>query len=815
MDDLDALLADLESTTSHISKRPVFLTEETPYSYPSGCHTYQEISIQPAHANESLNGSVTDSLDSWTTSSNKFSQPQNPIHSSLVKETVGSPSAGEEEHVYSFPNKQRSAEPSPTVMGSSLGSNLSELDRLLLELNAVQQAPSSSLSTDDLTQSISQPVAVPVSLSSVSDISGIKIGQISKEKPKRNGARGIEDVRPSVESLLDELESSVPTPVPSVTVSQVEMGTSQRVTPSQQQTRISASSATRELDELMASLSDFKTCHTCSEPVSEWCKSSPASPPSSVCSTPLYARPESGFDAVTPSSPAVFLHIDEDENPAASSHLKKGIVLTSHALPTDLSPKDQPVITPFNAYSQRTDIYLPSFYKKSQTKQKEFDVHPVEYSHLSYSGQSDDLPDGQTKQEENRYAMWKSCKNTVSEDEILSSEVTHPPCLVSEKTEATVTTTDNRLGIDNTCTEFPVEQVDSSNQNGHLEYNSSFGLYPDSSKTDSSLMEDSHELAYQEVPRISASRQMKSVIKRTKETPNVHPMSRDLSPRRKFGPAIYNKSPSQDRLIEELHGRFGIDKQETSKTPEDNWLTEGVIITSQPTRNMRLSEQRIEKIIIPPDSPQLMRKTLSITSSPPGTLQPIRLVSKSTSPALPPTPPISSSSIPVSSLLPPPAPPLPPVLPPLHQVLPPSYNMPPLSTLPPQPPSSWKRYSDDYQDLSRAVFPQEESRNPCQDEPTMTLMATSAPLRVLPIPKSYVSVGCQTEDNPLFPPIQTGSENVSTVISPAAYSSSRALTARPPLSRSFSDKAGLFYVCTVLTRMFGVVQVDKIIWLII
>ncbi|KAM3939509.1 paxillin isoform 3-T3 [Leptodactylus fuscus] len=258
MDDLDALLADLESTTSHISKRPVFLTEETPYSYPSGCHTYQEISIQPAHANESLNGSVTDSLDSWTTSSNKFSQPQNPIHSSLVKETVGSPSAGEEEHVYSFPNKQRSAEPSPTVMGSSLGSNLSELDRLLLELNAVQQAPSSSLSTDDLTQSISQPVAVPVSLSSVSDISGIKIGQISKEKPKRNGARGIEDVRPSVESLLDELESSVPTPVPSVTVSQVEMGTSQRVTPSQQQTRISASSATRELDELMASLSDFK-----------------------------------------------------------------------------------------------------------------------------------------------------------------------------------------------------------------------------------------------------------------------------------------------------------------------------------------------------------------------------------------------------------------------------------------------------------------------------------------------------------------------------------------------------------------------------
>lgn len=33
------------------------------------------------------------------------------------------------------------------------------------------------------------------------------------EKPKRSGpTRGIEDVRPSVESLLNELESSVPAP---------------------------------------------------------------------------------------------------------------------------------------------------------------------------------------------------------------------------------------------------------------------------------------------------------------------------------------------------------------------------------------------------------------------------------------------------------------------------------------------------------------------------------------------------------------------------------------------------------------------------
>lgn len=34
------------------------------------------------------------------------------------------------------------------------------------------------------------------------------------EKPKRSGGgRGIDDARPSVESLLDELESSVPSPM--------------------------------------------------------------------------------------------------------------------------------------------------------------------------------------------------------------------------------------------------------------------------------------------------------------------------------------------------------------------------------------------------------------------------------------------------------------------------------------------------------------------------------------------------------------------------------------------------------------------------
>ncbi|KAM5238409.1 paxillin isoform 1-T1 [Ctenodactylus gundi] len=153
-------------------------------------------------------------------------------------------------------------------MSSSLGSNLSELDRLLLELNAVQHNPSSfpadeANSSPPLPGALSPHYGIPENNSPL----GGKAGPLTKEKPKRNG-RGLEDVRPSVESLLDELESSVPSPVPAITVNQGEMSSPQRVTSSQQQTRISASSATRELDELMASLSDFKVVFPPDSPTS-------------------------------------------------------------------------------------------------------------------------------------------------------------------------------------------------------------------------------------------------------------------------------------------------------------------------------------------------------------------------------------------------------------------------------------------------------------------------------------------------------------------------------------------------------------------
>ncbi|XP_069789820.1 uncharacterized protein [Narcine bancroftii] len=288
---MDALLADLESTTSQISKRPIFIPEETPYSYPTGGHVCQEASVPPPvpppPSADALNGVIIDSVEQWQPPISRYQhqqgyqeeiststgitsspKPQQQICSTNVKNSSSSQDSvsplvahsSEEDHVYSFPNKTKSSEPSPIVMTASLGSNLSELDRLLLELNEVQHNPSSSFTTDESNRS---PHSTPLSGSQYTGQEngthmGKKVPPPTKEKPKRNGGRGIEDVRPSVESLLDELESSVPSPSPATVASPVSGSASQRSTPNQQQARISASSATRELDELMESLSEFK-----------------------------------------------------------------------------------------------------------------------------------------------------------------------------------------------------------------------------------------------------------------------------------------------------------------------------------------------------------------------------------------------------------------------------------------------------------------------------------------------------------------------------------------------------------------------------
>lgn len=241
MDDLDALLADLESTTSHISKRPVFLSDDS-YSEPVlSPETKDVLPASPASAEEQ------------TVNGDQLSQSIDPALRSPGFEDSPSLPPAEDEHIYSLPNKQKTCD-SPAAMTtlSFLGSNLSELDRLLLELNSVQHSAPSFPTEEE---------AVPP-LPSTSILHHVQENGVrSVEKPKRSAPHRVEDVRPSVKSLLDELENSAPSAsaVPLVvSEDQPEAPVDPSGPSAQQQARMSASSATRELDELMASLSDFK-----------------------------------------------------------------------------------------------------------------------------------------------------------------------------------------------------------------------------------------------------------------------------------------------------------------------------------------------------------------------------------------------------------------------------------------------------------------------------------------------------------------------------------------------------------------------------
>lgn len=258
MDDLDALLADLESSTAHISKCPVFLPEETPYSFPTGGHLFQDDSppppLPPPPSAEALNGSLSPRTDSQHSSQ----QSLGSAHKITLSGDSSPPAShSEEDHVYSFPNKQKHSDSSAAAMTSALGSNLSELDRLLLELNAVQQNAPSFSTTEDAAPPL-PPCSVAHYIQENGAHPGIMLTPASQDKPQKNGMKGTEDGRPTVESLLNELESSVPSPTPSPCALTCDLTDGQVDTASEQQGRISATSATRELDELMACLSDFK-----------------------------------------------------------------------------------------------------------------------------------------------------------------------------------------------------------------------------------------------------------------------------------------------------------------------------------------------------------------------------------------------------------------------------------------------------------------------------------------------------------------------------------------------------------------------------
>ncbi|KAM6052383.1 uncharacterized protein VSU04_011751 [Chlamydotis macqueenii] len=276
------------------------------------------------------------------------------------------------------------------------------------------------------------------------------------------------------------------------------------------------------------------------------------------------------------------------------------------------------------------------------------------------------------------------------------------------------------------------------------------------------------------IERISASGQIKSLIKRTKETANVHPMYRDLSPRRKLGPAIFHKTESQDRLIEELQDRLGIAKQEQEEwKSQDDWLTEGVIITARPQGEEQNGGQQVEKVVFPPESPLPPRRTVSVPASSP--LQPSKEAAK---------------TIPANAAPSGPAPLLP--LPPQPSHVPSTPAPSPVSSssfsLAPQALSQWETSDDDYHELSVVGMPPEDPRH------------SSSPQTWTHSTKTVVSVGCQTEDDSFFPQMQVTS-------TPPLVRSANLLAAHAPLGAPTPEKAGppfcfLCMVCILVDEWF-------------
>ncbi|XP_044221372.1 proline-rich protein 36-like isoform X1 [Thunnus albacares] len=919
MDDLDALLADLESTTSHISKRPVFLPDETPYSIPTGGHSYQDVSVPPPvpppPSAEALNGSLVDQPDSHHSSQQSLGSAQK---SSWSRDSSSSPlSHIEEDHVYSFPNKQKSSDSSTAAMTSALGSNLSELDRLLLELNAVQQSSPSFPTTEETAPPLPSCSITHYENGSAPDI---MVSPPTQEKPKRNGTR-LDESRPTVESLLDELEGSVPSPSPSARHSDLD-------SPSQQQARISASCATRELDELMASLSDFKPTSLGSLLDPAGASSSSPQPPvsssvtpvaspflslshSSACASPLFSLPaglelhidedggdsgasvlhpnrppphspisslsaasdldlESAIDVsatllssqtnslllltqaassnsnllrnspspsntTTPSLTSVNTVLDhksskssspsvEQVSPSATvcklscapETMSKGAV-SIHDLNLNFSPsppcKD---LTP-SISVPKTPSPLPAAVSISPSpanfSSKTSSPSAISPSPLAFTSPTIHsrllMEPPPTSQRASPLAVQQPPMVEPSLDEALdkllemgfaqnhtAAHVEEPQlqmeaqCLsrgVQEVHEELILPMDrNSMQPDtfasttNTITDESVDggtdgnvDLDWADEELSMSFHDGLDgtmtpyterLYTDGSMTpmtEASWMDESMtpstcpgtpdvglDLPLLQPPsmdRLSASGHIKSVIRRTKETPNVHPMFRDGHLRRKMGPIIVNKNSSQDRLIEELQGKLGINRSERRRKQSDDWITEGVVLTSKPQRfRPEGAGGEVDKVIIPPESPVPTRKVLPPLSPPaprrpPIIEEPKRLLPVQQLPVpIPPPPP------------PPPPPPSPPPQPPHVQEYiptPPQQIIKPSPPPPPPPPPP-----------APAPVPVQEPPALKPEPPPPVLKTPIQPPPVEPVPpvapKVLISVGCQTEYDPIFPSMQ-------------------------------------------------------------
>ncbi|XP_028302068.1 paxillin a isoform X2 [Gouania willdenowi] len=920
MDDLDALLADLESTTSDISNRPLFLSDDSAYSIPVGGQTQQGI-CSPAHVPPTVSEQTLNGLDESESCSSAQRSPWSRDSCSP------SQPIGEDDHVYSFPNKQKNSESSNVAMNSTMGSNLSELDRLLLELNAVQQSTPAFPTEEEAAPPL--PASSTVHHIQENGVSTAgKAAQPLFEKPKRAAAgRGIEDVRPSVESLLDELESSVPSSIPTPLVVSDEPADGQEEPLSQQQDRMSASSATRELDELMASLSDFKVQSNSGsqqsvnqdlvEPSAFIVKA--ATDPTHIPSVDTI--PPSSYSSPSSTPLPLELHIDEEGcSVSASSPVSTGVIASSQSFqflqtqqnnegetgtfvlshkesssvsstvgpmvstPTPTSVTNESAHLSFAAKGSSpvavkspltvtnnpspalegsppsaTDVKFKSFAPKGTTPVPKSPqavtkiyspvivqeaapkatspitvprlsspipnrASPVTVPNLScpvtipkcsspetvsksvsplmIPRLSSPVPKGTSPLTvpniissptiPRRFSPDSGPKSTspvvvsklASPVAVLKGEPELPksPVPVLRKTYTVPGTSSPRaspvppsaapltssytlpavspggegLGLTWPCREpllddaldrilfpestrpgesHPSASVVSGEEDQFWEEED--GIYPDLCRedtltpmTESSWMDDCFtpstcpgtpdatlDLPMQQpsaIERLSASGQLKSVIRRTKETSNVHPMYREGLLRRKMGPIIVNKSNSQDRLIEELQGKLGIGRVERRRKKQpDDWLTEGVIVMSNPqrTREERI-QPSVDKIIIPPESPAPQRKVLPPLQSPP--------------------PP--KKSLPVKQT-PPPLPPPPPTPPPPKEPTPP----PPKEPTPPPPK---------------------------EPTPPPTPSPPPKPITPPPPPKVFVSVGCQTEYDPISPQMQIQSQGKTSPTAP-------------------------------------------------
>ncbi|XP_058868495.1 transforming growth factor beta-1-induced transcript 1 protein-like isoform X2 [Acipenser ruthenus] len=127
----DALLADLESTTSHISKRPVLPSD--PLLLGLQAAPLDSDPIPTPHSN----GTPQDPAE--TRPPPPAYTPQQTVSSAMKSGTQSR--TGDPERLYSTvckPKSPKSKEPPPFTSASVLGGGLTELDHLLQELNATQ-----------------------------------------------------------------------------------------------------------------------------------------------------------------------------------------------------------------------------------------------------------------------------------------------------------------------------------------------------------------------------------------------------------------------------------------------------------------------------------------------------------------------------------------------------------------------------------------------------------------------------------------------------------------------------------------------------